>query len=235
MGGNVWPLMAAVLLAACQPAEDPAVVAARQAAEREAAAAPTLAAYKEALAAENWEAAFVHADFLHSQHPQTEAAKTVQPQLAELESKVKRLRAERRLAALWDYQRNPAGRGEQVTAAIDASNRVEVGHGRSSVKLIFRDHPEWGRSSYLVLERGDFNCYRGCTLKLTVDGKPRTLRGSRPDTDEAIAMFITDERALWRLFKSASEVTIEFPVKPSGTVTARYETAGLDPARMPGW
>lgn len=234
MGGNVWPLMAAVWLAACQPAEDPAAIAARQAAEREAAAAPTLAAYKEALAAENWEAAFVHADFLHSQHPQTEAAKTVQPQLAELESKVKRLRAERRLAALWDYQRHPAGRGEQVTAAI-RSGSTSLGGYIGSVQLIFRDHPEWGRSSYLVLERGDFDCYRGCTLKLTVDGKPRTLRGSRPDTDEAIAMFITDERALWRLVKSASEVTIEFPVKPSGTATARYETGGLDSARMPGW
>ena len=86
-----------------------------------------------------------------------------------------------------------------------------------------------------MLERGDFECYRGCRLKLTVDGQARSLRGSRSDTDEAIAMFITDEKALWRLFKSAKEVSIEFPVKPSGTRIATFESGGLDPGKLPKW
>ena len=48
-------------------------------------------------------------------------------------------------------------------------------------------------------------------------------------------MFIEDEAALWRIFKSAKEVSIEFPVKPSGTRIATFESGGLDPSRMPKW
>ncbi len=228
-------LAAAGLIAGCRPAEDPAEVAAREAARREAAAAPARQVFDQALAEGKWEVAWAQAEFLRREHAGTEALAGIEGRLEEVEAKAKSARTERRLKALWDYQDNPAGKGRQLTAAIDSRSRIEIDGGRSPVKLIFRDHPEWGRSSYLVLERGDFDCHRGCRLKLTVDGQARSLRGSRPDTDEAIAMFITDEKALWRLFKSAKEVSIEFPVKPSGTRTAVFESGGLDAERMPGW
>ena len=88
------------------------------------------------------------------------------------------------------------------------------------MQLIFRDHPDWGRSSYLVLQAGDFDCYGGCKLKIAADGKARTMAGSRPKTDEAIAMFVEDERGLWRLVGGARELSIEFPVKAGGTRAA---------------
>lgn len=228
-------LLLPLVLAACGKAEDPAVAAAREAEAREAAAAPAKVEFDAAVAEESWERAWAQADLLRREFADTEAAKQAETRYAEIETKVKAIRAERRLKALWDYQDNPAGKGRQLTAAINSDQRIKLNGGRTPVKLIFRDHDEWGRSSYLVLERGDFNCYSGCTLKLTVDGKPRALRGSRPKTDDAIAMFITDEKALWRIFKSAKEVSIEFPVKPSGTRTATFETGGLDPTRMPTW
>ncbi|RMH87904.1 hypothetical protein EBB59_12245 [Lysobacter pythonis] len=225
----------ALALAACGQGEDPAVAAARLAEARETAAAPAKKTLDEAIGAERWELAYAQADLLKRDHAGTRAATEAAARFAEIEGKAKAARAERRLKALWDYQDNSAGQGRQLTAAIDARERIEIDNGRSPVKLIFRDHPEWGRSSYLVLTRGDFDCYRGCALKLTVDGRPRTLRGTRPRTDEAIAMFVTDHRTLWRLFKSARQVTIEFPVKPGGRRSATFETGGLDPARMPGW
>src|SRR5690606_29523999 len=122
-------------------------------------------------------------------------------------------------------------------AAIYARENVETdGTAARPVRLIFRDHPEWGRSSYLVLEAGDFDCYSGCKLKVVADdAKPRTMAGSRPDTDEAIAMFVEDEKALWKLAKEAGVLSIEFPVKAGGTRTATFETGGLDPERLPGW
>ena len=103
------------------------------------------------------------------------------------------------------------------------------------MQLIFRDHPEWGRSAYLVMQRGDFNCYGGCRLKLKVDGKPRTLAGSRPKTDEAIAMFIDDHKALWKLAKKSRQVSIEFPTKAVGKRTAEFEVGGLDALKLPKW
>ena len=116
-------------------------------------------------------------------------------------------------------------------------NVVTDGSGARPVRLIFRDHPEWGRSSYLVLESGDFDCYGGCRLKVAVDdGVAKSMAGSRPKTDEAIAMFIEDERALWRQAKSAERtLSIEVPVEGAGKHTVVFEVGGLDAAQMPGW
>lgn len=230
----LMPVALFAALAACKK-EDPQAVAAAQAAAQEAAAAPFKKTFDEAVASEKWELALSQADQLRQRFPTTEAATAVESQFVEVENNAKQVRAERRLQNLWDYQDVAAGKGRQLSASIMAKDRVDIPEGRSTVQLIFRDHPEWGRSSYLVMQRGDFNCYGGCRLKLKVDGKPRTLAGSRPDTDEAIAMFIEDEKALWRIFKSAKEVTIEFPVKPSGTRIVTFESGGLDSTRLPKW
>jgi hypothetical protein len=61
------------------------------------------------------------------------------------------------------------------------------------------------------------------------------MAASRPKTDEAIAMFIEDERALWRMTRDAKRLSIEFPVKAGGTRTAVFEVGGLDREKMPGW
>ena len=125
-----------------------------------------------------------------------------------------------RLAALWTYQETAPGKMHQVTAAVSSSNDVDTdGSGAKPVRLIFRDHESWGRSSYLVLQGGDFNCYGKCTVQVTVgDAAPSPMAGRRPPTDEAIAMFV-----------------IEFPVKAGGTRTAAFDVAGLDRSKMPGW
>ena len=70
-------------------------------------------------------------------------------------------------------------------------------------------------------------------MKVSVDGGPaRSMAAWRPDTDEAIAMFITDHKRLW---KAAAEGTlsIEFPVAAGGTRTAVFETAGVDADSLP--
>jgi hypothetical protein len=61
------------------------------------------------------------------------------------------------------------------------------------------------------------------------------MAGRRPKTDEAIAMFINDEAALWKLTAGAKRLSIEFPVRAGGTRTATFEVGGLDRAKMPGW
>ena len=55
-----------------------------------------------------------------------------------------------------------------------------------------------------MLEKGDFDCYSGCKVQVRADdGAPKPMAASRPKTDEAIAMFIEDERALWRTARDA--------------------------------
>jgi hypothetical protein len=142
-----------------------------------------------------------------------------------------------RQAALWTYQDTAPGTMHQVTAAVKSANDVDVdGSGARPVRLIFRDHASWGRSSYLVMEAGDFDCYGTCTVQVTVDdGPPTPMAGRRPPTDEAIAMFVNDWRALWGLTRGATRLQIAFPVKAGGTRTATFDVAGLDRSKMPGW
>lgn len=142
-----------------------------------------------------------------------------------------------RLAALWRYQQATVGGGAQLTAAIFATGDVDVdGHGPRSVQLVFRDHETWGRSGYLVVPAGDFACRPRCTVSVTVDDRaPERLAAWRPETDEAIALFIRDTARLWRLAGEAARLTIAFPVTAGGTRTAVFETVALDGSKLPGW
>lgn len=156
-------------------------------------------------------------------------AKAREESLAKLEAQ--------RLTALWRYQQATVGGGAQVTAAIFATEDVDAdGSGPRPVQLVFRDHEKWGRSSYLVLLAGDFACRPRCTVLVTVDDHPaERLAAWRPDTDEAIALFVRDAARLWRLTGDGAELRIAFPVKAGGTRTASFEVVALDESKMPGW
>lgn len=151
-------------------------------------------------------------------------------------ARTERLEGER-LAALWTYNDIPVDKGRQRTAAIRSANNVDTdGQGPKSVLLVFRDHASWGRSSYLVLQGGDFDCAPRCTVAVVADEAAAVrLASRRPNTDEAIAMFISDAQGLWRLTAGATRISIEFPVKAGGTRTARFDVAGLDETKMTGW
>jgi hypothetical protein len=170
--------------------------------------------------------------------PAEEAARLAQEEALDRERGVRAAALERRrLADLWTYHTIPVEQGQQVTASIRSTNSVDTdGQGERSVQLVFRDHPAWGRSSYLVLQGGDFDCSPRCQISVTVDDQPPArMAARRPPTDEAIAMFINDWTGLWRMAEAATRLSLEFPVKAGGTRLATFDVAGLDPSRMPAW
>ncbi|MDQ3286952.1 MAG: hypothetical protein M3Q42_01590 [Pseudomonadota bacterium] len=230
-------MTAAFTLTACKPQPDPAAVRAAHAAAKEADAEAMAKQFDAVFAEEKWELARAHGNVLTDKYPDSAAAERIAAQHAEASAKAETASENRRTRALWTYQTQPLDKGEQKTAAIYSREAVDVGDGAPQrVRLIFRDHPDWGRSSYLVLTSGDFDCYGGCRVQVKADdAAPRAMDASRPKTDEAIAMFIEDERALWRLVGDAKVVSVEFPVKAGGSRAAEFEVAGLDDTRLPGW
>lgn len=211
--------------------------AAAQAAAAEQAAQQMATAFDTAVAAQNWPLAKAQGDVLLAQYPTTEAAKRIRPLHVEAKAKADAIRETMRLASLWSYNTETVAGGKQLSAAIYAKDDVDTdGSGEKQVRLIFRDHPDWGRSSYLVLQAGDFDCYGSCRVKVGVDdAAPIAMAANRPKTDEAIAMFVDDQRALWRMAKDAQRIAIEFPVKAGGTRTAVFEVGGLDETKLPAW
>lgn len=226
------------LLPACQGGDPQAAAqaAAAQAAAQERAAEDMARQFDDAVAAQNWHLAKGLGDVLLMDHPASAAAARIKPRLEEIRAKAEAEAQQRRLAALWSYGEEPVKGGTQLSAAIYSQEPVDTdGSGAHPVRLIFRDHPDWGRSAYLVLEAGDFDCYGGCRLKVTADGKTHALPGSRPKTDEAIAMFIDDHKALWKLAKASKQLSIEFPTKGVGRKTVDFEVGGLDARKLPKW
>ena len=226
------------LLPACRGGDPQAVAqaAAAQAAAQERAAEDMARQFDDAVAAQNWHLAKGLGDVLLMDHPASAAAARIKPRLEEIRAKAEAEAQQRRLAALWSYGEEPVKGGTQLSAAIYSQEPVDTdGGGAHPVRLIFRDHPDWGRSAYLVLEAGDFDCYGGCRLKVTADGKTHALPGSRPRTDEAIAMFIDDHKALWKLAKASKQLSIEFPTKGVGRKTVDFEVGGLDARKLPKW
>ncbi len=237
---GTW-LAAGLMLASLAGCQDRAAQAearaAAQAAAREQAAAEAGVAFDAAVAAENWPLAKAQGDVLLAQHPDSAAAARIRPLHAEARERADAAREQRRLAALWAYNIESVKGGQQRSAAIFAREDVDTdGSGKRPVRLIFRDHRSWGRSSYLVLQAGDFDCYGSCRVQVSVDDRaPRSMAANRPKTDEAIAMFIDDQRALWRMTRDARRIAITFPVKAGGTRSAEFEVAELDRGQLPGW
>lgn len=230
------PLAAALAVVACKPAEDPAAIAARQQAAMEQAADEAAKQFDAEYGRHNWELAKAHGDVLIDKYPDSTAAARIKERHADAIGKATEAREQRRLASLWSYGNEPVGKGSQRSASIYSQEPVDTGGGAQPVRLIFRDHPEWGTSSYLVLEAGDFNCYAGCKVQVKADdAAPRPMAATRPKTDEAIAMFIEDEKALWKLARDAKVIEIEFPVKAGGTRTAVFEVAALDTTSLSKW
>ena len=233
-----------VALAACGNPEaerqQREAAAAQERAKQEADAEGIAKLYDAAVTATEWEKARLHGAALLDQFPDSEAARRIEPGFAEVKEKAEAAAELRRMQALWSYNQVTVGsKGVQRSAMIQGKERVDVdGGGAKTVQLVFRDHPEWKRHAYLVLQAGDFAkaCYRACQVKIGVDGAtPRPMAAHRPDTDEAIAMFSDDHRGLWRQARKAKAIQIEFPVQAGGTRSVVFETGGLDGGQMPGW
>ncbi|KQY54950.1 hypothetical protein [Lysobacter sp. Root494] len=234
-------LAVSLALSACNSSEKQKAAAeaaaAAQAAAKEQKAQEIGKQFDAKYAEKNWVLAAAHGEELVVMHPDSPVTARIRAQYEEAKAKVGETREQQRMAALWEYQSVPVKGGNQLSAAIYSKKPIDTGFGTPyPVRLIFRDHPSWGRSSYLVLENGDFDCYGGCKVQVTLDNKaPKAMAASRPKTDEAIAMFIEDERALWRMAGSAKTMTIEFPVKMGGKRSALFEVGGLDKGKLPKW
>ena len=228
----------AIALAACTDREAARRAAAEALARQQEEAAGELARqYDQELVAQRWEKARIHGAALLAQYPDTKAAAEVKQTFDDTKARAEAQREQDRLSSLWNYAEVSTAGGTQRSASIYSKEGVDVdGSGPRTVQLVFRDHPKWKRSSYLVLQTGDFRCPGGCTVKISADGaSPKSMAATRPNTDEAIAMFINDNKAFWKLAAGSKKIEIEFPVKAGGTRKAVFETGGVNKDRLPGW
>jgi hypothetical protein len=221
-------------LAACGSGEEGEGSVELSAADQ-AKAASMLQEYQAARGAGNPQAAEAAADKLREKFPDSAAAHELDTTLDDVRKAAEAQREAARLRKLWDYQDNAVGKGVQHTATI-FSKVPDLGEDAPApapdAQLVLRDHPEWGRSVYLLLAQNKFSCGKPCTLQLSFDDAPlETWPGKQADSGHGPALFIEDEPRFMQALPAAKKLKVVLP-KNSGSLNAlSFEVGGFDPAR----
>ncbi len=222
----------AMALGACSnspPPVDPAV-AAKAAAEADAT--KEMALYDQMRAHGSWDLATTLGNEVLAKYPGTTAAVTVEKTLGDVRAKSAEQAETRRLAGLWTYTAVPEAGGTQYAAAI--VSKQPLARARARVRLILRQHPQWGQSVYLLLDDATFDCHKGCaTLPVSFDGKfAQRMKATIPPTGEP-ALFIDDDRNFIAKMEKAHIVAIDVTIQGEGDKTVEFEVGGFDPAKLP--
>lgn len=230
---SFWSLL---LLAACSggnPAPSPSADATKMTMEVKAENALKL--YEQMRASGSWDLANSLGDELLKMHPGTPAARQVQATLAEVRAKAAEQAETRRLARLWAYNAVAETGGTQYTAAIAGKqplNGADAKKGKR-IRLVLRQHPQWGQSVYLLLDEATFDCHKGCaTLPVRFDNAPaRRMKATIPPTGEP-ALFIDDDKGFIAKMEQAKNVAIDVTLKDEGEETVVFEVGGYDAMKL---
>jgi ribosomal protein L12E/L44/L45/RPP1/RPP2 len=234
LSGWAITLVCALLLVGCGDSDREAAAAhaATVKLEREANANALARNYDQAREAGQYELAQAYANQLLHDAPDTVAAREVQATVADTGIHVDEARDKRRLEKLWSYNielMEGGGDGVVHSAAIYAtrdSNKDNV-----PVRLVLRRHPKWGRSVYLVLDKGEFDCAPGCKVAIKFDDTaPQMFSVTKSDLNKQ-AMFIDDEQTIREKLESIRVITIDVSVagKPR---TLSFEVGGFDHVQL---
>jgi hypothetical protein len=216
------------------PTEEQKAQAAAQAkAALEAKAAKDVALYDQMRASQSWDLAGSLGDEIVRKYPGSAAATQLKQTLDDVHAKATAQRESRRLARLWAYAAIPEGSGTQYTAAVESKEPLKTPSPR--VRLVLRQHPQWGQSVYLLLDNAKFDCSKGCaTLPVRFDDAPaQRMKATIPPTGEP-ALFIDDDKGFIAKMVRAKTVAIDATIKGDGPKTLVFEVGGYDATKLPG-
>lgn len=252
-------LWALTLLAGCGPR---APSAAELAQRQQARVAQELGAqYDAARAREDFALAQILGKLVLAQHPASPEAQRMRPDFAEVEQRAEAQRERKRQADLWTYHAVPMAdaKGTVYTGFLWA--QVEPGSPLPAVRLVLRNHPEWGLSAYLLSESGaaakrhftqpnppppaataslgegkadsPYRCESpACSINLSFDdGAAHPFTAYEPDQTGTGALFIEEYPRLLAAMADSRWMQIDLPVA-DGLRPLRFDVGGFEPARL---
>lgn len=229
----------AAVLAACSTGTPPPPAPAAQATQAagDAKAAKELALYDQMRASQSWDLATSLGEEIVKKYPASPAAATVKQTLDDVRAKGAAQRDSRRLARLWAYAATAEAGGTQYTAAIESKEPLKsaaTAKDAERIRLVLRQHPQWGQSVYLLLDNAKFDCSKGCaTLPVRFDDAPaQRMKATIPPTGEP-ALFIDDDKGFISKMLKAKSVAIEASIKGEGAKTFVFEIGGYDATKLP--
>ncbi len=213
---TVLVVLFALALAGCsnQADLDAAAHAATNQMQRNAAIGALVQNYDQARAAQQWDLALTYADKLQRMAPDSVFAHAVQATLVDTNVHADQVRDKRRLAALWTYNMQPTNMdddGVLVSASIDSDDKSDS-EDSATARLVLRRHPKWGRSIYLVLDHGQFDCVPGCSVRVQFDDQPARSFVARKSSQNNQTLSIDDEKTIREILDKIRVITIDTSV-----------------------
>jgi hypothetical protein len=231
-------ILAALLAAGSSSAPPPAQPAKPiPAANNDAAAAKELALYDQMRASQSWDLALSLGEEITNKYAASPAAAQVKQTLDDVRAKATAQREARRMAKLWAYAAVAEAGGTQYTAAVESKEPLKSAANAKDaerIRLVLRQHPKWGQSTYLLLDNAKFDCSKGCaTLPVRFDDAPaQRMKATIPPTGEP-ALFIDDDKGFIAKLEKSQTVAIGATVKDLGDKTMEFEVGGYDPSKLP--
>ena len=172
-------------------------------------------------------------------YPDSAAAAEVRKTYDALRAEVETQRESRRLAELWVYHAMPEEAGTVRTATIHRSGddtSTGVAEDAEGLRLVLRQHPEWGQAVYLLVSNGDFDCpVEGCSVQVAFDqAEASGWKASVSREGPLPALFIEDDEAFIQQLGEASWAEIQAPLAEATDRPLRFEVAGFDRAHWLG-
>lgn len=172
-------------------------------------------------------------------YPDSAAAAEVRKTYDTLRTEVEAQRESRRLAELWVYHAMPEEAGTVRTATIHRSGddtSTGVADDAEGLRLVLRQHPEWGQAVYLLVSNGDFDCpVEGCSVQLAFDqADAAEWKASVSREGPLPALFIEDDEAFIDQLQQAGWIEIQAPLAEQAVRPLRFEVAGFDRAHWLG-
>lgn len=235
----VWLLapMMIVTLAACGPSAKQLEAERAQIAQadKEAAANAMARNYVQARDAGQYELAQTYGNQLLRDAPDSVAAREVRATIEDTNVKVDEARDRRRLRQLWTYNTEfleGGGDGNVVhTASILAEKDPNFNGDQIPVKMVLRRHPKWGRSLYLVVDHGTFDCAPGCKVQVQFDDQPPTMMTANKSDQNRQGLFLDDEEKIRDVLNKIRVVTIKTSIDGQPR-TLSFEVGGFDRAQL---
>ena len=227
------------LLTACSSSAPPPAQPAKPAApaNNDAAAAKELALYDQMRASQSWDLALSLGEEITNKYATSPAATRVKQTLDDVRAKANGQREARRMAKLWAYAAVAEAGGMQYTAAVESKEPLRSAANAKDaerIRLVLRQHPKWGQSTYLLLDNAKFDCSKGCaTLPVRFDDAPaQRMKATIPPTGEP-ALFIDDDKGFIAKMLKAKVVAIDASIKGEGARTFVFEVGGYDASKLP--
>ncbi len=189
--------------------------------------------YQQAREAQQWDLALAYAAELQHKAPNSVPMQEVQATLTDTGIHADEVRDKRRLSALWVYNIEPVNSGTDgvVISAYLYSDRNADPEGSAPVRIVLRKHPQWGRSVYLVLDSGEFDCDPKCNVLIQFDDQPaREFAATKPRENKS-ALFIDDEQTIRDALDKIRVITIKTSVHDVPR-TLRFEVGGFDRIKL---